>query len=433
MSRREPIGFDDRTEAGRQLAQALVEHSENAVVVGLARGGVVVAAQVAQAFRLPLDALAVRKVGHPLQPEYAIGAVTPRGGVYVRAHDGLTDAQVQAAVDTAQEKADALDRRLHARHPPVAIEGKTCLLVDDGLATGATMIAAIRWARAEGARRVVVCVPVGAAETVSRIDQEADAVVALEAPADFVAVGFWYRNFLPVSDEEVISLLEQVLGMQASTIDGWEVHIPAGRRELPGDLVVPNDATGVVLFAHGSGSSRGSPRNRLVAGTLNAAGLATLLFDLLDDDEAADRANVFDIELLASRLEAAHRFAKGAAEVASLPVGFFGASTGAAAALWAAAELGDAVSAVVSRGGRPDLAAPRLADVRAPTLLIVGGHDEVVLNLNRQAAAELHCEQELIIVPGATHLFEEPGSLESVAAHATSWFLRYLIPEAPLG
>jgi putative phosphoribosyl transferase len=169
-----------------------------------------------------------------------------------------------------------------------------------------------------------------------------------------------------------------------------------------------------------------SPRNRQVARTLNEAGLATLLFDLLSPEEAGRRENVFDIPLLASRLVAAYRWLRAEPRAAGLPIGYFGASTGAAAALVAAAELGDDVRAVVSRGGRPDLAGPRLAHVRAATLLLVGELDDAVLELNREAKRELRCENDLVVVPGAGHLFEEPGTLEAVAAHASRWFARYL-------
>jgi dienelactone hydrolase len=196
--------------------------------------------------------------------------------------------------------------------------------------------------------------------------------------------------------------------------------------ELPGDLSVPAAALGVVVFAHGSGSSRLSPRNLHVAEELNRAGLATLLFDLLSEEEAVERANVFDIPLLARRLQAATQWLAEQRE-GSLPLGYFGASTGAAAALWAAASWELDVRAVVSRGGRPDLAASRLRLVRAPTLLVVGGVDAYVLELNRAALAELEsCEHELVVVPGATHLFEQAGALERVAELATDWFVRHL-------
>ncbi|HEY2651286.1 MAG TPA: alpha/beta family hydrolase [Solirubrobacteraceae bacterium] len=202
-----------------------------------------------------------------------------------------------------------------------------------------------------------------------------------------------------------------------------EVTIQAGGTATVGDLVVPDAPRGLVLFAHGSGSSRHSPRNRQVAQALDRRSLATLLLDLLTEAEERDRTNVFDIELLAARLIAATRWAQAAAE---LPIGYFGASTGAAAALSAAAELGPRIGAVVSRGGRPDLAGERLPAVTAPTLLIVGGRDEVVLELNRKAEELLGAYSELAVVPGATHLFEEPGALEQVAALAGGWFERYL-------
>jgi pimeloyl-ACP methyl ester carboxylesterase len=188
---------------------------------------------------------------------------------------------------------------------------------------------------------------------------------------------------------------------------------------MSGDLIVPDAAQGLVVFVHGSGSSRHSPRNRYVAGALNEAGLGTLLFDLLTPEEEADRANVFDIPLLAGRLLERTGQAR---ESAGLPIGYFGASTGAAAALWAAAEPGNAITAIVSRGGRPDLAGPRLAAVRAPTLLIVGGRDPVVAELNEEARGHLRADSRITVVPGATHLFEEPGALEAVAGHARDWF-----------
>jgi pimeloyl-ACP methyl ester carboxylesterase len=196
-------------------------------------------------------------------------------------------------------------------------------------------------------------------------------------------------------------------------------------RRLPGLLTVPDGASGIVVFAHGSGSSRLSPRNQHVARGLNRACLATLLFDLLSPEEAEDRRNVFDIPLLASRLEEALDWL-GSGALAHLPIGLFGASTGAAAALIAAARRPDAVAAVVSRGGRPDLAAGSLSRVKAPTLLIVGGYDDVVIGLNEEAFAMLGCEKRLEIVPGATHLFEEPGTLDAVIEFAAAWFVRFL-------
>lgn len=195
---------------------------------------------------------------------------------------------------------------------------------------------------------------------------------------------------------------------------------------------MPPAGHGLVVFAHGSGSSRFSPRNRYVAERLQGTGLATLLFDLLTPREESDRGNVFDIDLLGRRLRAVESWARGVPGLGSEPVGFFGASTGAGAALWAAADPGCGVRAVVSRGGRPDLAGPRLHLVRAPTLLIVGGHDVAVLGMNREAQARMRCETDLAVVPGATHLFEEPGTLTAAADLARDWFLRHLADGSPM-
>lgn len=207
------------------------------------------------------------------------------------------------------------------------------------------------------------------------------------------------------------------------------VTIPSDSVRLNGDLIVPEAAVGVVLFAHGSGSSRLSPRNQFVAEALQKAGIGTLLFDLLTEEEAADRSNVFDIDFLAHRLVDATRWLREASEVGNYSLGYFGASTGAAAALVAAAQ-DPSIRAVVSRGGRPDLAIRHLAAVEAPTLIIVGGADYGVIELNEKAYRVLRCEKSMQIVPGATHLFEEPGTLERVAELAADWFKRYLPVEA---
>jgi putative phosphoribosyl transferase len=212
-----------------------------------------------------------------------------------------------------------------------------------------------------------------------------------------------------------------------------EVDIPGVPARLAGRLAVPDRARGAVVFAHGSGSSRHSPRNQYVAEVLTDAGFATLLFDLLTPAEETDRAKVFDIGLLARRLGEVTGWLRAEPSAAGLPIGYFGASTGAAAALWSAAEPRAQIGAVVSRGGRPDLAASRLADVRSPTLLIVGGADDVVLELNDQALAMLRCERDVAVVPGATHLFSEPGALETVAALARDWFAGHLGPAGQHG
>jgi putative phosphoribosyl transferase len=221
---------------------------------------------------------------------------------------------------------------------------------------------------------------------------------------------------------------------QISTMHDVDVQIPANSIQLEGELKVPSSATGIVLFAHGSGSSRHSPRNQYVASVIRNAGVGTLLFDLLTrEEEAIDiqtRHLRFDIDLLARRLVDATNWIKQEPTLRHLRVGYFGSSTGGGAALVAAAMVGEEIGAVVSRGGRPDLAGEALQRVKSPTLLIVGGYDEQVIEMNEEAYAQLRCQKELEIVPGATHLFEEPGTLEEVAHLAAQWFQKHLRPRS---
>jgi len=436
--------YEDRADAGRRLAGALgTLKEEHPVVLGLPRGGVPVAAEVARTLAAPLDVIVVRKIGVPGQPELALGAVG-EGGSFLLNSDVVALAGVPPTViDRMRAEADAeVERRvarLRAGRPRVRLQGRTAIIVDDGVATGATALAACGIARAQGAGRVVLAVPVGPAGWEERFTGAADEIVCLREPSSFVAVGQWYRDFAQVSDEAVAEELrgsQQRRGGSTGRSTGSsaapgplvhrEVEIALDDVVLSGELVVPPDAQGVVVFAHGSGSSRHSPRNRHVAAVLNEAGFATLLFDLLSPLEESDRTNVFDVDLLGGRLSAVTEWISGHAGLVGVPVGYFGASTGAAAALWAAAQQGAKVAAVVSRGGRPDLAMASLARVGAPTLLIVGGNDPVVLELNERAAQRLRCEKHVAVVPGATHLFAEPGKLEVVAEMAADWFGAHL-------
>jgi len=425
--------FTDRRAAGRVLGERLSSLAlEDPVVIGLARGGVPVAYEIADRLDAELDVLVVRKIGAPGNPEFGIGAVA-EGGVGVLDRDTIralliSTEELEAAIARATVEVKARVQRYRGRRPSLDVEGRTAIVVDDGLATGGTARAALRAVRARGPRRLVLAVPVGAPETVHTLREEADLVVCLLQPESLLAVGLWYEHFEPTSDAEIAALLD---GDPAdpparARLSSREVRIPA--EEIAGDLVLPDDARGLIVFAHGSGSSRFSPRNRQVARALNERGLGTLLLDLLRPEEERDRSNVFDIDLLSQRLVAATRWARAQPDLVGLPIGYFGASTGAAAALSAAAELEEGVAAVVSRGGRPDLAADRIAKVRAPVLLIVGGRDELVLELNREVERRLNAPSELAIVPGATHLFEEPGALEEVSKLAGAWFERNLKP-----
>ncbi|MDE8586012.1 phosphoribosyltransferase family protein [Arthrobacter sp. NQ4] len=435
--------FHDRSDAGRRLGKRLASlRGRDVVVLGLPRGGVPVAFEVAKALEAPLDVIVVRKLGVPFQPEVAMGAI---GEGKVRVLDPRTISMARVSQEDLQqverrERALLESRvaRFRQGRRRIDLAGRTVVIVDDGIATGSTARAACQVARHLGAARVILAVPVAPARAIVEL-KEPDDVVCLLSPQDFQAVGYYYRDFSPTEDSEVVQLLDAAAA-PAHHGDGYrgdgsledDVEIPDGRAVLRGSLYLPARCDGTVLFAHGSGSSRHSPRNRFVASVLHGAGLGTLLLDLLTPEEEVNRANVFDIALLARRLSSATHWLEARHDGSAGRIGYFGASTGAAAALWAAAEPGAQVAAVVSRGGRPDLAGPRLAAVKAPTLLIVGGADTQVLALNRQAMALLQAPTRLEIVPGATHLFEEPGTLAMAATLAADWFRHYLLP-SPVG
>ena len=437
--------FADRDDAGRRLAARLGHlRGEPVVVLGLPRGGVPVALQVARALAAPLDVIVVRKLGVPFQPELGMGALGEDGVRVVNPEVmqacGVSQDELAAVQAREQAAVDARAARYRARRPRQPLAGQVAVVVDDGIATGSTARAACQIARAHEAARVVLAVPVAPPGWQARIGAAADEMVCVHTPRGFAAIGQFYARFPQVSDDEVLACLERAAiaqssaqasaGRSAGAVDppgrSEKVEPQAGAVRLAGYLTVPEGAPGIVVFVHGSGSSRHSPRNQHVAGVLQDAGLGTLLFDLLTPEEELDRANVFDIGLLTGRLVQVTGWLRAQPRAARAAVGYFGASTGAAAALLAAAEPGAGIAAVVSRGGRPDLARPRLAAVTAPTLLIVGGRDEVVLDLNRRAQAELRCENDLAVVPGATHLFEEPGTLDAVAGLARDWFLSHI-------
>ena len=482
----------DRGDAGRQLAAELMPFAdEQPVIMALPRGGVPVSVEVAKALHAPIEILAVRKIGAPGNPELAVGAVAEDGsGVLDPRSAGMLGMTQELLDERLEEESRELRRRVsryrHGR-PRIPLSGRTAIVVDDGMATGMTELAAVRAVRKRGPRRVVVAVPVGSSEAVAMLEEEADRVICLTVPRRLYGVGMWYEDFSPVSDEEVLRLLEGARADAGAGPDSWRAETatantpegspteaveerarahgqdapdvdtaaqpgevtapstaggpgadaaPEPREEelsfelsdvsLPANLILPADPRGLVVFAHGSGSSRMSPRNRAVAKALARAGMAALLFDLLNEREARRRELSFDVALLAGRLEQLTRQLSSRPGLQTLPVGYFGASTGAAAALLAAAALGEEIAAVVSRGGRPDLAGEELVRVLAPTLLIVGERDPEVLELNRHATKLLSAHHELVVVAGAGHLFEQPGALAHVCELAIAWFERYL-------
>ena len=414
----------NRADAGTRLACELAFLApERPVVVALARGGVPVAVEVARALRAPLEAMAVRKVGAPGNPELAVGAVAEEAGAVLDMHTadvlGISSEELEDRV--AQESAHlrGLASRLHAAQAPAEMAGETVIAIDDGLATGMTMLAAVRALRARKAAKIVVAVPVGSGEAASILRDEADQVICLTVPRRLYGVGMWYRDFRPVDEDEVLALLADPYRCER------ELSLQLDGMRLPASLMAPDTPRGLVVFAHGSGSSRLSARNRAVAGALRVAGFGSLLFDLLSDGDGPSAQRVFDVQLLSRRLqEATGELAEQS--LAPRPMAYFGASTGAAAALCAAAALEGQIAAVVSRGGRPDLAGGCLAEVRSPTLLIVGERDGEVLDLNRSAAQQLPCAHELVVVERAGHLFEEAGALQRVCELAVAWFDRYM-------
>ena len=436
--------FVNRKDAGRQLAQLLLQYKDAVpIVLGLPRGGVAVAYEVARALKAPLDVWVVRKVGAPDFPELGIGAVAEGGIVYLDQEAieqlGIPDKVVRQLV--RQKSAEVAERvqQLRGSLPKPRIEGQTVILVDDGIATGGTVRGAIQALRTARPRKIVLAVPVAASQSLAELRGLVDDVVCVFPTPELYAIGAWYHDFQQVQDDEVARLLDHARRPTPSDNlserftappNDPELSIPVGDVHLKAALLLPSSLPpkGLVLFAHASGNSPVSPSNRYIAAVLRAQGLATLLFELLTSEETHQRGALlsFDIRFLARRLVQATDWARLAPATKGLRIGYFGASTGTAAALAAAAERSSDIDAVVSRGGRPDLALESLRDVRAPTLFIVGSKDQAVLELNRNAYAQLTCPRKLLSVPGATHLFEEPGALDAVARLASEWFITHL-------
>ncbi len=440
--------FRDRREAGGLLAGRLAGGvSADCLVLALPRGGVPVAAEVASALGCRLDVFIVRKLGVPGHEELAMGAIASGGTRVVNEEVveelGIDEPVLERVAAREQRELERRERVYRGDRQLAGVGGRSVMLVDDGIATGATMLAAVRALRALGAARIVVAVPVAPRTVAAKLRSEADEVVCVVESDWLNGISAWYDDFEQTTDAEVRALLSAGIGASRGVVvhpdtgsgpgaGGVEesVTIEARGVRLSAELVVPTRCRGVVVFAHGSGSGRSSPRNRQVAEALQGSGLATLLADLLTPDEEAIDARTrhlrFDIGLLSTRLVSVVDWVGLDARLSGLGVGCFGASTGAAAALIAAARRPQRVAAVVSRGGRPDLAREALRLVRCPTLLITGGLDFEVSELNRDAFAELRCVKAMETVPGATHLFEERGALATVAVFANDWFERHL-------
>lgn len=425
------MAFIDRVDAGRRLASPLTWRvpGRDTVVLGLPRGGVPVAAEVAAALRAPLDVLLVRKLGVPFEPELAFGAVGEQS-VRVVNEAVVRSARMSVAdvreIETRERGVLEQSRlRYRGERPVISLRGKTAVIVDDGVATGSTARAACLVARARGAARVVLAVPVAPRGWMHRLRDVADDLVCLDTPRNLFAVGEFYEDFAAVTDEEVRTCLERAETDAARSGEDRsapmdldpEVVFRTRGGSLTGQLVTPAEAGGIVLFVDGARS----PSDRRAAQVLNRAGLATLQIDLPAREETRQDTDDRDAAWLAERLGDATAWVDD--WLRSLPVGYFGSGTGATAALLAAAEPDCRARAIVCRSARPDLLASRLPDVVAPTLLLVDEQDASALAANRRARMMLRCESRVAVVPGAGH----------GADLAADWFTAHLREESTTG
>jgi putative phosphoribosyl transferase len=445
--------FRDRAAAGRSLACALNAFAaqSDVVVLGLARGGVAVGREVADALAAPFDVVVARKLGVPGVAEVALGAVAEGSRRVVddpvRRFIGVPSRVVAPIAARERAEVERRKRVYRADRDLPDVAGRTIILVDDGLATGATLRAATLALRRRRPARVVVAVPVASAGSAVELQNEVDALIALVRPPTLGVVSDWYDDFTPVTDNAVLRLLGRTPVVAAHLPDALhcqgpaerEVVIHAGHCSVVGDLGLPDHAAGgatgvcriprgLVVLAHGGGSSRNSYRNRYLAGRLRLAGYTTLRLDLLTEAEreadAESAAMRFDIGRLTQRLIAAAGWAAGESVPGAERIILMGASTGAAAALAAAAELPGTISGVVARGGRVDLAGPALTRVNSPVLLVVGAADHETLQWNRWAMRSLPGRVRLAVVPDAGHAFEETGALGAVGECVVRWLDR---------
>jgi putative phosphoribosyl transferase len=421
------MSFADRRDAGRRLAAQLRGRAgARPVVLALPGGGVPVAVEVATALGAPLELLAVGTITAPGLPHLVVGAIAEDGSAVVNSgmarRIGMTDLQLRDTrrLEGARLRMRAL--RLRGHRAALDLRGRDAIIVDDGFVTGLPAVAAVRAARRRGAARVIVAAPLASPDAFALLGTEADEVVCPSIPERLGDVGAWYGDVAPVGDEEIAPLLAEHAGPADGT-GTRDVTVDAGGVQLPARLTLVRGAIGAVVVA---ARPADGPRDATLARCLAAAGFATLTADLLTDAESRDRAALFDIPLLTARLSALAGWVLEDRATRALPLGLVGASTSAAAALRTAARLPDDVRAVVSCGGRPDLAGERIAAVRAATLLVVGGADREILHLNRRAEGVLRCPQRLEVVPGARHDFAGDEATGALAALAEEWFAAHL-------
>ena len=425
--------FNDRIDAGQQLARAVEARGfEKPVVLGIPRGGVPVAAEVARAVDGQLAVVVARKLGAPGNPELAIGATTETGVAYINqavaiavgADKDYIEAERQRQVREAHHREEMFNSH---RRPPV--QGRIVIIVDDGIATGATAIAAVRSIKADGAAHVVLAVPVGAPHTLEVMRREADEVICLYEPKDFWAVGQFYYNFQPVEDDDVLKTLREfekvpdaVDPAREVTITRPGVRLAAVLRTPAGDGPFP-----LVIFVHGLGSSKESPRNVVIATHLVDAGIATLLFDLSGHGESSDDP-AGGLAAYVADLEASFQWAEGQAEVQKDLIGVAGSSMGATVA--AAADIDGRVRPRTMVLRAPPLQAQDFRRINVPSLVLIGSHDP--LRRSVESGVEGCPTLTLSVVEGASHLFEEPGTLHVALDRTVEWFTsRFFAPAVP--
>jgi predicted phosphoribosyltransferase len=431
--------FDDRLDAARQLTERVQQLDlDRPIVLALPRGGVVVGAALARALHAPFDVAFVRKLRVPFQTDLALGAIGENGvlvlneAVMSAAH--MSSNEVVAIERFERDELDRLARRVRGAHAAIDVSSRTVIVVDDGSATGATARAALRTVRARGASRVIVALPVAPLDVFTSLCADADEVVCLACPDRVPAVGAWYETFPAVTDEEVTALLagagpeEERLPptWHATVVFDGDVAIDV-RDDLALDarLVVPERASGCVVVADASSAGRYTPRQRTMGGALVEAGFAVLRADLLAEDEAMQRAEVFDIPKLADRLARVTEWCRDHALLRSLPLGYEGDATATAAVLWVAAE-DRGISALACYSPRPDLVRHRLARVHAATLLVVRSGDAVLTAINRSAVHHLSCPFRLEVVAVTSNVVGGTVATERLADLAAQWFGRFM-------
>lgn len=444
--------FTDRTDAGRRLAQALAPFEDkNPLVVALPRGGVPVGYEVARSLGAPLDVLVTRRLLAPGDENVNIGAIGPGGVRYLdtaKIRDlGITDGQLEDLAADASAEVEARSRRFRGTSRPLSVRGRIVILVDDGIMDDASARLAARILRSLGPKRLILATPVAPPRTLEVLRDEVDGLVFLVSPEDVGSLDTWYREYPEISDGDVETYLHEahkdleriaekgrrppeVRVEPPPAMAQRAVKIEVGDKTLNGLLAIPEDAKGVVLFGHSSGSNRYTPRNQQLAEQLREAGLATLLVDLLTPEEAAEDVRTqryrSDIGTLARRVIGAIDWLAEQANTKVLPVAAYGTGTSAALGVVAARQRPERVQALIGRSGRMDLVQSALDEIEVPMLLIVGEEDTETLEINREALQALAGPAELMLVPETGPIFEAPEVIEMMAEGIAGWCHQHL-------